>query len=180
MSAKAKSKATPKAKTDTAAQPGTGAVVQDKPPAKTPARFGSKNHTVSDYAQALRESMGFVSGAADLLGVTPSAVYKSIQRHPSLRELQKLLVEDRRQPALDISESKLLEAVCAGKSWAIKYYLNNQGADRGYGPKLALSGKLGAELTAGDPLAAYRAMPSSQRKKRIAELLERAKALEEE
>lgn len=169
MPAKAKPKAKPKTKSQ------NKALSKIKPASK----LATKNHTVHDYADALREAKGYVSGAAQILDVTPSAVYKAIKRHPSLSELQQLFVEDRRQPALDVGEAKLMEAVWAGKSWAIKYYLNNQGAERGYGPKLALEGKLSAELTPGDPLAAYRAMPPERRKQRIAELLERAKALED-
>ena len=154
-----------------------------KPKAKTKAVSKKKrtvelpkaNRTVSDYAKALQEAKGYVSGAAELLEVTPSAVYKAIQRHPSLRELQHQLDEDRRLPALDLSEARLMEAVCAGKAWAIKYFLNNHGAERGYGRKLALD----AEVRPGDPLAVYRDMPPERRQQRIAELLERAKALKD-
>ncbi len=167
MPPKAKSKDKPKTKTKAKAK--TKAVTK----AKRPLRLPRANRTVSDYAKALREAQGYISGAAQLLDVTPSAVYKAIDRHPSLRELQQMLVEDRRLPALDMSEAKLMEAVCAGKAWAIKYFLNNQGAERGYGRKLALD----AEIRPGDPIAAYRDMPPERRQKRIAELLERAKTL---
>jgi hypothetical protein len=158
---KAKVKSKPKSK----------ALTKSKRPLKLP----KANRTVSDYAKALKEAQGYISGAAQLLDVTPSAVYKAIDRHPSLRELQQMLVEDRRLPALDMSEAKLMEAVCAGKAWAIKYFLNNQGAERGYGRKLSLE----AEVRPGDPIAAYRDMPPERRKKRIAELLERAQALKD-
>lgn len=156
----------------------TKAVAKVKQPIKAKHRLKlpKANRTVSDYAKALKEAKGYVSGAAALLEVTPSAVYKAIQRHPSLRELQDQLNEDRRLPALDLSEARLMEAVCAGKAWAIKYFLNNHGAERGYGRKLALD----AEVRPGDPLAVYRDMPPERRQQRIAELLERAEALKEE
>jgi hypothetical protein len=143
-------------------------------------KLPNANRTVDDYDKALREAKGYVSGAAELLEVTPSAVYKAMVRHKRLYELYRQLAEDRRLPALDMSEAKLMEAVCAGKAWAIKYFLNNQGGERGYGRKLALDGKLEAEIRPADPTAAYRDMPPELRRKRITELLKRAEALKGE
>lgn len=165
MPAKNKPKVKPKSKTK--------ALTKNEDAAKlVPPR-----RTVSDYAKALRQAQGYASIAAQILGVTPNAVQKSIQRHPSLRKLHQSLAEDRRLPALDVGEAKLMEAVREGKSWAVRYFLDNQGAERGYGRRLSLNGRLDAELTPGDPLAAYRNMDPEQRQKRIAELLQRAKAL---
>jgi hypothetical protein len=149
------------------------AAIEKRPAPKLP----KMRHTVRDHAQALQEAQGYVSIAAQILGITPSGVQKAIQRHSSLRALHQRLAVDRRLPALDMGEAKLMEAVREGKSWAVKYLLDNHGAERGYGRRLALNGRLDAELTPGDPLAVYRNMDPEERKRRIAELLQRTKAL---
>lgn len=38
---------------------------------------------------------------------------------------------------LDEAETKLLQAIREGKSWAVKYTLNNKGGSRGYGKHVA-------------------------------------------
>lgn len=170
-----KTKPKTKAKASSKSKKNTKGAAKTKQGLKLP----KANRTVDDYDKALREAKGYVSGAAELLEVTPSAVYKAIVRHKRLYELQQQLAEDRRLPVLDMSEAKLMEAVCAGKAWAIKYFLNNQGGDRGYGRKLALNGKLEAKIKPADPTAAYRDMQPELRRKRIAELLKRAEALKD-
>jgi hypothetical protein len=142
---------------------------------KTNTKPKGVRYKVKDYANALEVAQGYQAAAAQLLGVSPSAVTMMIKRHPSLGKLQKRLEEDRRLPVLDMGESKLAEAVRDGKAWAIKYYLNNHGGDRGFGKKLHLSGKLDSEISEADPLKKFKEMPADKRRREIMELLQRVK-----
>lgn len=78
--------------------------------------------------EAIRDSFSNYSIIASKLGIKRRDFTKLVDLKPAIR---KYLVEEK-EKTLDLAESKLLDAVAAGKEWAIKYYLNNQGVSRGY------------------------------------------------
>jgi hypothetical protein len=86
------------------------------------------NHTVEEYAIALREAKGMVTHAAIRLGVTREAVRLRMLKHPTLREVR----EDAREAMTDEAELGLYESILAREAWAICFYLKTQGRDRGY------------------------------------------------
>jgi hypothetical protein len=81
-----------------------------------------------DIAWALKQAKGFVSKAADKLGLTTSAIYSRINRSDILKEIKAEIDES----LLDIAELRLSEAVNECKPWAVCFYLKCKGKKRGY------------------------------------------------
>jgi predicted transcriptional regulator len=107
---------------------------------------------LESYKEALKLANGYKSLAAHLLGVTPSAVSKRIARNKSLKKLVDELVGDRDTNLVETAENKLMAAVKAGERWAVKYVLDNKGAERGFSRKLTIDGNLTQEQ---DPLEGF-------------------------
>lgn len=82
----------------------------------------------TDYAQAITEAQGLISVAARRLGVSRSAVYNAINRHPTVAEA----AEDARERTTDLAEGKLYAKINDGDITAIIFYLKTQGKTRGY------------------------------------------------
>lgn len=80
---------------------------------------------------ALIETRGLLTLAADKLGVSRRTLYEYRQRWPEIDEE----VEAWRERRLDKAEFKLDDAVEAGELQAIFFVLNCLGAKRGYGNK---------------------------------------------
>ena len=97
---------------------------KDRKPRKRP-------YTIEEYAQALKGAQGFMSAAAQTLGVSRAAV---TQRVKGSKKLQ-AIVSESKEFVKDVAESKLFVAIQAGEAWALRYFLNNQAKDRGYGQK---------------------------------------------
>jgi len=107
---------------------------------------------LESYKEALRLANGYKSFAAAILGVTPSAVSKRISRNKSLQKLAADLLHDRDANLVETAENKLQAAVRDGKAWAIRYILDNKGAERGFSSKLTIDGNLAQEQ---DPLEGF-------------------------
>lgn len=80
---------------------------------------------------AIIKSGGWLTKAAELLGCSSRHLALTVARVPSLIELTK----DVREKYNDIAEIKLLSLVKEGNLEAIKYWLNYQAKDRGWGVK---------------------------------------------
>ena len=93
-----------------------------------PARQLTRHHTDTEIINALAKARGFVSQAAELLGMSRRRIYERVQAREALR----LALEDIREGNLDMAESKLLEAVEKKQAWAVCFYLKCQGKKRGY------------------------------------------------
>ena len=89
------------------------------------------HRTIEEYETALRKAQGFVTAAAEILGLTHGAVSMRIKNSKRLQKVQR----ESREFVLDVAESKLFAALEKEKSWAVMYFLNNQGKARGYGRK---------------------------------------------
>jgi hypothetical protein len=104
----------------------------------------TKEFTVQQILSALQASGGFMSIAADKLRCAPNTVKNYIEDYyPD--ELKPALAEIKHQK-LDLAEDKLMEAIGHGNVAAIKFYLERQGRDRGYGIKAELSGPDGGPI----------------------------------
>lgn len=84
--------------------------------------------TLEHIEKALTQSGGFISHAAKLLGITPSAVSQRVKNSKRLQQL----CEELNEKYLDIAESKLIAAVKNGELPAIFFYLKCKGKKRGY------------------------------------------------
>jgi hypothetical protein len=89
---------------------------------------GIRRVTDGDIAWALKETKGFISKAAEKIGISPSAVYARINASEVLREVKQEIEES----LLDTAEIKLSDAVNESKPWAICFYLKCKGKRRGY------------------------------------------------
>lgn len=65
---------------------------------------------------------------ATAFGVTRSAVYDYIKRHPTLKRT----TDDAREKLVDDAESALHAAVLSKEGWAVCFTLKTLGKDRGY------------------------------------------------
>lgn len=90
--------------------------------------------TDKQIAEALQKAGGFVSHAAQQLGVTPSAVTNRVSRSEELKQI----LDDARYTHLDIAEVELLKAMKRGESWAVCFFLKCQGKGRGYVERQAI------------------------------------------
>jgi predicted transcriptional regulator len=90
------------------------------------------NRTVDEVAQALRDSRGLVTHAAERLGISRVALSKRIKNHPSLQEVR----DESREAMTDLAEHSLHTAIQTGESWAVLFYLKTQGRERGYVERL--------------------------------------------
>jgi hypothetical protein len=77
---------------------------------------------------ALRKTMGNVSSAAKVLGVTRAGVYERITANPKL----KAVVDEARETLLDFAESSLYKAIRKREAWAVCFALKTVGRVRGY------------------------------------------------
>ena len=89
---------------------------------------GKPRFTVRRVADALSQTAGIKTAAAELLDCDRSTVTRYINRHPKLQVLE-LEIADR---TVDLAENKLLEAIEQGNLTAIIFYLKTKGKHRGY------------------------------------------------
>ena len=82
----------------------------------------------SDIADALRAGRGFLAEAARRLGVTRQAIAHRVRNSEALSAVEAECVETN----LDTAESRLVAAIDDGAGWAIKFYLQCKGKERGY------------------------------------------------
>lgn len=77
---------------------------------------------------ALKAKAGFISYAAEALGVTHSAISQRVKRSAHLQKV----VYDIQESCLDLAETKLLGKIKSGDLGAICFYLKCKGKKRGY------------------------------------------------
>lgn len=99
----------------------------------------TKTKTISSkrIADALRQSGGLISTAADALRCHRATLHRRIQQEPELAAV----LEDARETALDEAESVLQRKIREGDTTALIFFLRTQGRKRGYsqGPDVQVS-----------------------------------------
>ena len=108
-------------------------------------------YTAKQIEQALRESGGIFSTAAQKLGITRQAVSKRVKGSQKLQKSVDEIVEDN----LDHAESNLLAGIKKGNLTAIIFFLKTKGKHRGYVARRETTGADGGPLEVKD-LAAER------------------------
>ena len=105
--------------------------------------------TNDEIEQALRESQGVLSLAADKLSkiqpgrtVTRQCLFLRIKNSTYLSDV----LDDVRQRVIDFAEVKLIEAVRAGDLKAIMFFLKTQAKERGYIEREEVTGAGGKDL----------------------------------
>ena len=82
--------------------------------------------------QAIQAADGLIGLAAQNLGCSAQTVRNYSKRYPECAGA----VTDARQLLGDLAENRLARAINEGEPWAIRFYLESQHRDRGYGAKV--------------------------------------------
>jgi len=87
--------------------------------------------TKQKIMEAIPKTHGVKKYLAEKLGVDRRTVYRYFEKYPDLeQETQEYL-----DSITDQAEHHLIEAVKAGNSWAVRYWLSTRGKHRGYTTK---------------------------------------------
>jgi len=87
--------------------------------------------TKQEIIEAIPKTHGVKKYLAEKLGVDRRTIYRYFEKHPDLeQETQEYL-----DSVSDVAEHHLIEAVKAGNSWAVRYWLSTRGKSRGYSTK---------------------------------------------
>lgn len=98
---------------------------------------------VKEVGEALQKKSGNMAAVARSFGVTRQAVWKYVQEHEGLKEVQKEL----RETFVDEVESGLYQNAISGHVTAQIFILKTLGKDRGYVERSEITGKDGKDLT---------------------------------
>lgn len=90
--------------------------------------MGRKKIYVEDVKPLVEKHRGNVAAIARELGVSRGTVWNRVQESVTL----KAALEDARETMLDEAESRLYEAVLAGETAELLFFLKTQGRSRGY------------------------------------------------
>lgn len=105
--------------------------------------MAGKQHTIEEYAEALKKSKGLYTMAARALGVTWEAVDKRVRSSPTLQEI----VKAERESMIDTAELHLFKLVQDGDFEAIKLIVRTLGKGRGYTERVEQTGPDGEAIT---------------------------------
>lgn len=97
-----------------------------------------RRNKVQDYADAIRRARGLLSYAADILEITPQALYQYVDAHPELHDV----IDEARKKTLDKAEHNLLTKIDEGDVGVSQFILSRLGRNRGYGEKVEQSGSV--------------------------------------
>src|SRR5271166_3797306 len=89
--------------------------------------------------EKLREFNGNMAAVARFFGVSRVAVWKYVNKRPSLQEVARDCLETMK----DNAESSLHRALLAGEAWAVCFFLKTRAKDRGYIERQEVTGKDG-------------------------------------
>jgi hypothetical protein len=113
-----------------------------KPKRKTTYTGGQQERfKLKHMEEALRRGAGITSAAALILQkayghCTSQTVRNYMARHPQLRQAVEEAIEDN----IDKAEARLLTAIGEGTDWAVKFYLETKGKNRGYTRRQEIAG----------------------------------------
>jgi len=100
---------------------------------------GTYTYSPEQMIEALRQSRGLVSLAAEMMGCARQTVYEYMEAFPEIRQAR----EDARHGMLDVAEGMLFKKIQEGDMTAIIFYLKTQGKDRGYIERLDIGLEMG-------------------------------------
>lgn len=102
----------------------------------------ANRYTAQEVALALKESRGFVTGAARKLQCSRRTIYRYLKESASVQEA----LADSREERHDFVENKLMTAIDEGNVTAIIFYLKTQCKDRGYIERTEHTGESGGAI----------------------------------
>ena len=101
--------------------------------------------TAEQMIAAIKQAEGFVSKAADILGIGRTTFYRYLEKFVTAKEA----LEDVREARHDLVENKMMEQIRKGNTAMIIFYLKTQAKDRGYVERIQqeLSGSVETRIT---------------------------------
>jgi len=87
--------------------------------------------TKQEIQEAIPKTHGVKKYLAEKLNVDRQTIYRYFDRYPDLEEASQEYLDS----VSDVAEHHLIEAVKAGNSWAVRYWLSTRGKHRGYTTK---------------------------------------------
>lgn len=100
--------------------------------------MATQRYRQQQVIDALAETKGLMTFAAQRLGCAPNTVYAYVDRYPRVRAAR----DAARERQLDLAEAALFRAIGEGESWAVQFYLRTVGRRRGYGDVLQLDAQV--------------------------------------
>lgn len=116
-----------------------------------------ERYPIEAVEQALRQSHGLRSIAAQILKCSPTTVTNYLKRSKYLQQVEREIMLER----LDRCELRLIKAFDDGEAWAINKYLNAKGQERGYG-KVVVTGPDGGPIQHRHTVAEFEAMSDDE------------------
>jgi len=101
-----------------------------------------RQETARRLIEALFETNGLVTLAADKIGIHRNTALRYANDFPSVKEA----IQQAKERMIDIAESSLFRALQAGEPWAVCFYLKCQGKARGYVERQEVTGAEGKPL----------------------------------
>lgn len=98
--------------------------------------------TQAKIISAIAETKGYVSKAAQLLGVTSQTIYNYRDKYPKIAAA----IQEEREQRHDYVEDKFMGRIEAGDTTAMIFYLKTQGKGRGWVERQELTGKDGGPV----------------------------------
>ena len=102
----------------------------------------NKGKSAQEVIAAIEQAQGYVTQAADILGISRTQVYNYLKRYSTAQQA----LEDTREKRHEWVESKLMKAIKDDNLTAIIFYLKTQGKHLGYVERQEFTGKDGNEL----------------------------------
>lgn len=84
--------------------------------------------TAKEVIKAIEKSRGYVTKAADILGVSRQSLYRYLKKFPTAQ----IALDDTREKRHEWVENKLIQQIDANVLTAIIFYLKTQGKHLGY------------------------------------------------
>lgn len=101
-----------------------------------------KGLTLDNVREALEKGAGVHEGAARLLGVSRQAIRGWVLEYPELQ----IVIDATKQRITDIAEINMVTAINSGdRKWSA-WWLDRQGKDRGFSPRLESTGPDGGPI----------------------------------
>ena len=98
--------------------------------------------TAEQMIEAIREARGYVTKAADILGISRTSFYTYLKRYSTAQQA----LDDVRVRRHEFVENKLMQAIDEGNLTAIIFYLKTQGKHLGYVERQEYAGPDGNEI----------------------------------
>ena len=97
--------------------------------------------TAEQMIEVIKNSRGFVTEAADKLGVSRQTFYTYLKKHVTAQRA----LEDARERRHEMVENKLMSLIAQGNVAAVIFYLKTQAKHLGYVERQEITGKDGSD-----------------------------------